>query len=85
LNFRGRDKELSPLTSSTIKLKAAYEFIGGAEGWRFIDKASVNASIDFLHVDYHEFKDLSTNAAFPDEPLYQLDAAVFQLFFSFWY
>jgi hypothetical protein len=84
-NFRGRDKELSPLTSTTIRLGAAYEFISGAEGWKFIDKASVNASIDFLHVDYHEFKDLSTGAAFPDEPLYELDAAVFQLFFSFWY
>lgn len=84
-NFRGRDKELSPLTSSTFRLAAAYEFIGGAEGWRFIDKASVNASVDWLHVDYHEFKDLSTGVAFPNEPLYQLDAAVIQLFFSFWY
>ena len=84
-NFRGRDKELSPLTSSTVRLAAAYEFIGGAEGWKFIDKASVNASIDFLHVEYDEFKDLSTGAAFPNEPLYELDAAVIQLFFSFWY
>lgn len=84
-NFRGRDKELSPLTSSTVKLAAAYEFIGGAEGWKFIKKASVNASVNLLTVDYHEFKDLSTSAAFPDEPLYVLDAAVFQLFFSFWY
>jgi len=84
-NFRGRDKELSPLTSTTIRLAAAYEFIGGAEGWKFIKKASVNASIDMLNVDYHDFKDLSTNAPFPDEPLYVLDAAVFQLFFSFWY
>ena len=84
-NFRGRDKELSPLTSTTIRLAAAYEFIGGAEGWKFIDKASVNASIDFLHVDYHEFKDLRPGAAYPNEPLYELDAAVFQLFFSFWY
>ena len=84
-NFRGRDKELSPLTSSTVRLAAAYEFIGGAEGWKFIKKASVNASIDMLSVDYHEFKDLSTNVPFPDEPLYVLDAAVFQLFFSFWY
>ncbi len=84
-NFRARDKELSPLTSTTIKLAAAYEFIGGAEGWKFIKKASVNASINMLNVDYHDFKDLSTAAPFPDEPLYVLDAAVFQLFFSFWY
>ena len=84
-NFRGRDKELSPLTSTTIRFAAAYEFIGGAEGWKFIKKASVNASIDMLSIDYHDFKDLSTNAPFPDEPLYVLDATVFQLFFSFWY
>ena len=84
-NFRGRDKELSPLTSSTFKLAASYEFIGGAEGWRFIKKASVNASIDFLSVDYDEFRDLSTSALFPNEPLYVLEADVFQLFFSFWY
>ena len=84
-NFRGRDKELSPLTSSTFKLAVSYEFIGGAEGWRFIKKASVNASIDFLSVDYHEFRDLSTSASFPNEPLYALEADVFQLFFSFWY
>ena len=83
-NFRGRDKELSPLTSSTVKLAAAYEFIGGAEGWKFIQKASVNVSIDMLSIDYHEFKDASSGL-FPDEPLYVLDAAVFQLFFSFWY
>jgi hypothetical protein len=84
-NFRGRDKELSPLTSTTIKLAAAYEFIGGTEGWKFIKKASVNASIDMLYIDYHEFKDLSTGSPFPNEPLYELDATVFQLFFSFWY
>jgi hypothetical protein len=38
-----------------------------------------------LYIDYHEFKDLSTGTAFPNEPLYELDATVFQLFFSFWY
>ena len=84
-NFRGRDKELSSLTSNTLKLGASYEFIGGAEGWRFIKKASVTASVDLLTIDYHEFKDLSTGAAFPAEPLYVLDANVFQLYFSFWY
>jgi hypothetical protein len=84
-NFRGRDKELSPLTSTTFRLAAAYEFIGGNEGWKFIKKASVNASIDMLHIEYDEFKNLATGATFPDEPLYVLDSAIFQLFFSFWY
>jgi hypothetical protein len=42
-NFRGRDKEMGPLTSQTIKLAASYEIL--SNGWRFIDRASVN----FLH------------------------------------
>jgi len=84
-NFRGRDKELSPLTSNTLKLGVSYEFIDAAVGWNFLKKASVNASVNILNVDYHEFKDLSTSATYPDEPLYSLEANVFQLFFSFWY
>ena len=84
-NFRGRDKELSPLTSSTFRLAASYEIVGGAKSWGFIKKASINASIDFLHIDYDEFRDLSTGAAYGAEPLYTLEANIFQLFFSVWY
>ena len=82
-NFRGRDKELSPLTSHTVKLSAAYEFID--DGWGFIDKGSVNVSLDLLQVDYEEFRDISTGAPLGTEPLYHLDASVLQVFFSFWY
>lgn len=82
-NFRGRDKEISPLSSQTIKLSVAYEFI--SDGWGFIDKGTLNASLDHLIVDYDEFRDISTPALLGDEPLYQLEANVIQLFFSFWY
>jgi len=82
-NFRGRDKELSPLTSHTVKLSAAYEFID--DGWGFIDKGSVNVSLDLLQVDYEEFRDISTGAPLGSEPFYHLDASVLQVFFSFWY
>jgi hypothetical protein len=84
-NFRGRDKELSPLTSTSIRLAASYDLIGSAAGWGFIKRASVSAAFEFLHIDYHEFKDLSTGAAYGSEPLYTLEANIFQLFFSFWY
>ena len=82
-NFRGRDKEISALTSRTVKFTAAYEFL--PDGWRFIDKGTVNFSYDYLTVDYDEFRDISTGAPLGSEPLYQLKANVFQLFFSFWY
>jgi hypothetical protein len=80
-NFRGRDKELSPLTSQTLKFSVAYEFF--SDGMGFLDKGTVNFSFD--HIDYKEFRDMSTGALFGDEPLYQLDANVIQLFLSFWY
>ncbi len=82
-NFRGRDKELSPLSSQTVKLQAAYEFI--SDGWGFIDKGSVNLSLDYLQIDYDEFRDISTGAPLGSEPLYALDATVLQLFVSLWY
>ncbi|MEQ8206825.1 MAG: DUF3570 domain-containing protein [Woeseia sp.] len=82
-NFRARDKELSPLTSNTLTLAASYEFL--SRGWRFIDKGSVNLSLDILSVDYHDFADLRGSAVVGSEPLYQLDADIIQVYFSFWY
>jgi hypothetical protein len=82
-NFRGRDKELSPLTSQTLKFSVAYEFF--SDGMGFLDKGTVNFSFDHLMIDYDEFRDISTGALLGDEPLYQLDANVIQLFLSFWY
>ena len=84
-NFRGRDKELSPLTSTTLQFKASYKFIDENKGWGFIKKASVTGSIDVLNVEYDEFTDLTAGAAVGQEPLYSLDANIVQLFVSFWY
>ena len=86
-NFRGRDKELSALTSYTIKLQAAYEFLSddGNDTWGFIKRAKVTASLNMLSVDYHEFSDLTAQEVIGSEPLYQLDADIFQIYFSFFY
>jgi len=82
-NFRGRDKELSPLTSQTIKFFVSYQFLNS--GWGFIEKGSVNLSAQLLMVEYDEFRDLRGTEPVGTEPLYTLDANVFQIFFSFWY
>ncbi len=84
-NFRGRDKELSPLTSYTFRAKLAYAFLNENKGWGFLKKGSVTASVDFLSVDYEDFSDLRAGALIGEEPLYELEAAVFQVFVSFWY
>jgi len=82
-NFRGRDKELSALTSNVLELGASYAFL--ENGWGFVDKGSVNFTFTRLQVDYDDFSDVSTGAVLGEEPLYSLDANVFQLFVSFWY
>jgi hypothetical protein len=86
-NFRGRDKELSPLTSTTLSLQAAYEFISddGNAAWGFIKRAKVTASLSLLSVDYHDFSDLTAQAPVGQEPLYALDADIFQLYVSLFY
>ncbi|MEM6511663.1 MAG: DUF3570 domain-containing protein [Pseudomonadota bacterium] len=83
-NFRGRDKELSPLTSNTIRLKASYEFLNDPGGW--LKRGAVTASLDHMIVDYEEFRDLRVRGGVVgEEPLYSLDANVLQLWVSFWY
>lgn len=85
-NFRGRDKETSPLTSYTFKIKAAYEFLSdNGNDWGFFKKGTLTASLDTLHVDYHDFHDLRPRATIGNEPLYELDADIIQLYVSFWY
>ncbi len=82
-NFRGRDKELSPLTSTTINFAASYEFL--SDGWGVIKKGTVNFSAQFMSIDYKEFRDLRGTEPVGQEPLYSLDANIYQVFFSFWY
>ena len=85
-NFRARDKEISDLTSTTFKIKAAYEFLSDdGNDWGFIKKGTVSASLDVLNVQYHNFSDLRPQATIGSEPLYELDADIVQIFFSFWY
>ena len=85
-NFRGRDKEISEMTSYTFKLQAAYEFLrDDGNDWGFIKRGKITASVNALRVDYHDFSDLTALQPIGSEPLYQLDANVFQIFFSFFY
>ncbi len=85
-NFRGRDKEISPLQSYTFQLKASYEFLSDdGTKWGFLKKGKLTGSIDHLLIDYDDFSDLTALAPVGDEPLYSLDANIFQVFVSFWY
>ena len=85
-NFRGRDKELSEMSTTTVQLKASYTFLDDPAGWRgFLKRGSVSASLDMLTANYDEFRDLTSGAPAGEEPFYKLDANVVQIFVSFWY
>jgi len=83
-NFRGRDKELSPLTSYTFRGKVSYEFLNPDKTWGIFKRGTLNFSMDHLVVDYHEFRDI-TSGPLGDEALYELKANIYQIFLSLWY
>ena len=67
-------------------LKAAYEFLSDdGNDWGFLKKGKVTASFHRMQVDYEEFSDIRSVAPVGSEPLYQLDASIYQVFFTFWY
>ncbi|KAA3630207.1 MAG: DUF3570 domain-containing protein [Proteobacteria bacterium] len=83
-NFLARDKELSTFSSRTFGLTIGYEF--AKSGWGFIDRASLNLSFDRIQFSYDDFRDLTqTGYAVGNEPLYEFDADVLQIFISIWY
>ena len=84
-NFMARDKELSTFTSHTIGIKLSYDFI--KNGWRSIDKGTVNFAWDHILFDYEDFRDLRVPATVQPgtEPLYSFSADVLQLFVSVWF
>jgi len=83
-NFRARDKELSPLTSYTLRGKVSYEFLDPNKGWGIFKRGSLNFTLDHLIVEYQEFRDI-TSGSLGEEALYELKANVYQIFVSFWY
>jgi len=83
-NFLARDKELSSFDSNTLGFSLSYDFV--QNGWRWMDRGSINLSYDHIWFNYHDFRDLrDSGAPAGDEPLYKFGADVAQLFVSIWF
>jgi hypothetical protein len=83
-NFLARDKELSAFNSNTLGFSVSYDFI--QNGWRWVDRGSINLSYDHIWFKYDDFRDLrDTSAPVGSEPLYKFSADVAQLFISIWF
>jgi hypothetical protein len=82
-NFMARDRELAAFHSYTVGAGASYEFpkVG------FISRSQASVRVDHLLIDYSDFRDalLAGEYGAGNEPLYKLNANIFQVFFSIWY
>jgi hypothetical protein len=90
-NFMARDKELGTYTAYTLGATATYEF--KIERFPWLSKGQVNLRYDHMTVNYDDFRDarfsLGSFGTLPDqpfdpgtEPLYKLDANIYQFFIS---
>ena len=87
-NFEARDRELAAFNDYSVGLGAEYDF--PHYSWApWMNKSSVSFHINHLMIDYKDFRDalLAGQDGYTagTEPLYKLNANIFQLFVSIWF
>lgn len=82
-NFMGRDKELSEFTDHSVGFALSYDVL--ENGWGYLDKATLNFKYNHIWFDYENFTDVRGDPAVGQEPKYDFDADVIQIFGSIWY
>jgi hypothetical protein len=86
-NFMARDKETSSFDDNSFGFGASYEFPVNWLSW--LKRGTINFQYSFMMFDYKDFRDLRDfppGTATPGtEPLYSMNANVYQLFLSFWF
>jgi hypothetical protein len=86
-NFMGRDKETSAFSDNSIGVGASYEF---PVTWlSLLKKGTINFQYSYMMFDYKDFRDLTNfppGTATPgSEPLYSMNASIYQLYLSIWF
>jgi hypothetical protein len=84
-NFMARDRELAAFDDYTVGVGASYEFHVPKAPW--ISKSTFNVRVEHLTVDYSDFRNalLADVYGAGNEPLYKLNANIFQVFASIWF
>jgi hypothetical protein len=87
-NFLARDKELATYNAITVGVQATYDFTIPRVRW--VQKSSVTARIEHMTINYDDFRDATkldtaNGIVAGSEPLYKLNANIFQLFVSIWF
>jgi len=84
-NYMARDRELASFDSYTAGAGASYQFNVPHAPW--INKSTANVRFDHLLIDYKDFRNalLAAQYGAGNEPLYKLNANIFQVFVSIWF
>jgi hypothetical protein len=84
-NFMARDRELAAFNSYTIGAGASYQF--NVPGAPWINRSTANIRYNHLMIDYKDFRNalLASEYGAGNEPLYKLNANIFQVFVSIWF
>ncbi len=86
-NFEGRDKELAASRNTTIGAKATYAFL--PEGWKMFKRGTATLDVSRMQIRYSDFRDIK-DYGLPqykpgEEPEYQFDATIWQLYMSMFF
>ena len=88
-NYMARDRELAAFHSITFGLEASYAFSIPHQHW--IQKSTATLSLDRMMISYLDYRDALYSKYDPgavkggEEPLYRLDASMFEAFVSLWF
>jgi hypothetical protein len=86
-NFTARDQNLAALDNTTIGAKVTYAFL--PDGWKIFKRGTVTGDISRIRFKYLDFRNIK-NFGLPqyppgDEPLYNFDATVYQVYLSMYF
>jgi hypothetical protein len=90
-NFMARDQNLAASENTTIGGKVTYAFL--PDGWKMFKRATATLDISRIQFHYLDFRDIRDYNDTPaggsysagDEPLYQFNATVYQIYFSMFF
>jgi hypothetical protein len=88
-NYMARDRELAAFHSITLGIEASYAFSIPRASW--IQKSTATLSFDRMMINYLDYRDALYSKFDPGairggaEPLYALDASMFEAYVSLWF
>jgi hypothetical protein len=85
--FEGRDQDLAAQDNYTIGAKATYAFL--PNGWKIFKRATVTFDVSRITFHYQDFRNIKYYGLPEyqpgDEPLYQFNATVYQIYMSMFF